>query len=224
MLSDEQWDWVHGAMQGDFDHLMIASSIPVLMSQGLHYLEGWNEAVCAGAWGGLARRPAEGIRQMIDLEHWPAFRQCFDRLLEEVEQVGARTDIPVPASVILLSGDVHHAYVAEAEFPASSRFRPAFVQAVCSPIRNPLPFYERGFMKAGLSRTGRSIGHFLARSAGVPPSPVRWEFIAPPTFDNQIGSVLIEGRTARITIERTSPDDWREPGLTTTLDYTLAAG
>jgi phosphodiesterase/alkaline phosphatase D-like protein len=222
MLSNEQWDWVHDALQGDFDHLMIASSVPILMSQGLHYLEGWNEAVCAGAWGERARGPAEGLRQMIDLEHWPAFRQCFDRLLHEVEGVGTRTGA-IPASVILLSGDVHHAYVAEAEFPAEAGFRPAFVQAVCSPIRNPLPFYERGFMKAALSRTGRSIGHFLARSAGVPPTPVRWDFIAPPTFDNQIGTVEIEGRRARIVIERTSPADWREPGLTTSLDYTVAA-
>jgi phosphodiesterase/alkaline phosphatase D-like protein len=223
MLSDEQWRWVSGEMEGDFDHLMIASSVPILMSQGLHYLEGWNEAVCAGAWGRRARKPAEAMRQMIDLEHWPAFRQCFDRLMEEVEQIGDARRERLPASVILLSGDVHHAYVAEAEFPASSDFRPAFVQAVCSPIRNPLPFYERGFMKAALSRTGRSIGHFLARSAKVPATRLRWEFIAPPTFDNQIGTVHIEGRGARITIERTSPDDWREPGLTTSLDYTVTA-
>ncbi len=219
MLSDEQWDWVHDQMQGDFDHMLIASSVPMLLSQGLHYLEGWNERVCAGAWGEAARRPAEVMRQAIDLEHWPAFRSCFDRLLDEVEAIGSGPPEDVPASVILLAGDVHHAYVAEAEYPADSAFRPALVQAVCSPIRNPLPFYERGFMKAALSRTGKSIGHLLARSAGVPLSRLRWEFVEPPTFDNQIGTVEIDGRSAKLMIERTSPDDWQEPGLQLSLDH-----
>lgn len=224
MLSDEQWDWVAEMMRGDFDHLLIASSVPMLLSQGLHYLEGWNERVCAGAWGGAAQRPAEMVRQAIDLEHWPAFRHCFDRLFNEIEAVGTGEPGEVPASVILLAGDVHHAYVAQAEYPAGSDFRPALVQAVCSPIRNPLPFYERIFMRAALSRTGRSIGHFLARSAGVPPTRLRWEFVEPPTFDNQIGTLEIEGRSAKLRIERTSSDDWQEPGLTTSLEFEVTPG
>jgi len=213
MLSDQQWDWVHDKLQGDFDHLMIASSVPMLLSQGLHHLEGWNEAVCAGAWGGAARRPAEAVRQAIDLEHWPAFRHCFDRLFNEIEVLGSGDPDEVPASVILLSGDVHHAYLATAEYPAESKFKPQLVQAVCSPIRNPLLFYERVLMRAALSRTGRSIGHFLARAAKVPPTRLRWEFVQPPTFDNQIGTVEIEGRSARIRIEKTNSGDWHKPEL-----------
>jgi hypothetical protein len=223
MLSDEQWQWVHEKMQGDFDHLLIASSVPVLMSPGLHYLEGWNERVCAGAWGRAARRPAEILRQAIDLEHWPAFRGSFDRLLAEIEAVGTR-DGQVPASTILLSGDVHHAYLARAEFPADSGFRPALLQAVCSPMRNPLSFYERAFMKAALSRVGRSLGHLLARSAKVPPTRLRWDFLDPPTFDNQIGTVEIEGRRARIRIEKTRPDDWRRPALRPSVECEVTNG
>jgi hypothetical protein len=223
MLSDRQWRWVEEKMRGDFDHLLIASSVPMLLSQGLHYLEAWNERVCAGAWGSFFQRPGESVRQAIDLEHWPAFRRCFDHLFQEIEAVGSGEPSQVPASVILLAGDVHHAYVARAEYPADSHFRPALVQAVCSPIRNPLPFYERIFMRAALSRTGRSLGHFLARSAGVPPTRLRWRFIQPPTFDNQIGTVLIEGRSAILRIERTSPEDWRAPSLTTSLEYDVTS-
>ena len=41
---------------GDFDHLLIGTSLPFLLAPGLHHLEAWNEAVCDGAWGALAAR------------------------------------------------------------------------------------------------------------------------------------------------------------------------
>jgi hypothetical protein len=42
-----------------------------------------------------------------------------------------------------------------------------------------------------------------------------------PTFDNQIATVALAGREARLTIERTH-GDWRHPMLETVLDRTLA--
>ena len=60
-----------------FDHLIIASTLPVFMLEAIHYLEAWNEAVCAGAWGGLAARLGEKLRRALDLEHWPAFQRSF---------------------------------------------------------------------------------------------------------------------------------------------------
>lgn len=224
MLSDSQWEWVTEQMNGDVDHLLIASSLPILMSHGLHHLEGWNEALCAGAWGRWARWPSEQLRRMIDLEHWPAFRGSFDRLVDDIEAVGSGRRGEAPASVILLSGDVHHAYLAKAEYPADREVRSQVVQAVCSPMRNPLDTIERGFMHAALSRPGRAIGKFLSRSAGVPNSPLRWEFVQPPTFDNQIGTVEIKGRASRVKIERTEPEDWRAPKLHESLDIEVSSG
>jgi hypothetical protein len=223
MLADNQWEWVSERITGDLDHLLIASSLPILMSDGLHHLEGWNEAVCAGAWGRWARWPAERIRRAVDLEHWPAFRGCFDRLVEQIESVGSGERGEAPASVILLSGDVHHAYLAEAEFPVDSEVTSRLVQAVCSPMRNPLDTIERQFMKAALSRSGSSFARLLARSAGVPRSPLRWEFVQPPTFDNQIGTVEIQGRASRVLIERTEPEDWRAPKLHESLNFEVTA-
>ena len=43
-----------------------------------------------------------------------------------------------PASIVTLSGDVHHAYLFEVAFPRGSGARSAVWQAVCSPYRNPL--------------------------------------------------------------------------------------
>ncbi len=45
---------------GDFDHLLIATTVPFLLSPGFHHLEAWSERVCDGAWGGLA---AQGGRE-----------------------------------------------------------------------------------------------------------------------------------------------------------------
>ena len=36
--------------------LIIASTLPVFMPHGIHHLEAWNEAVCAGRWGAAAAR------------------------------------------------------------------------------------------------------------------------------------------------------------------------
>ena len=80
MLSEEEWAWVEESMTGDFDHLLVATTLPWLMSPGLHHLEAWNEAVCAGAWGKLAARAGEKLRQAFDLEHWAAFHDSFVRL------------------------------------------------------------------------------------------------------------------------------------------------
>ena len=87
------------------------------LSHGLHHLEAWNEAVCDGAWGRTVARLGEKLRQAIDLEHWSAFHASFIRLTDLVHEVASGGRGPAPASVIVLSGDVHHAYLAAASFP-----------------------------------------------------------------------------------------------------------
>ena len=54
MVDEEEWAWIVERSHEALDHLVIVSTLPVFMSPGVHYLEAWNEAVCAGAWG----RPA----------------------------------------------------------------------------------------------------------------------------------------------------------------------
>jgi hypothetical protein len=222
MLSDEQWSWVSEQMTGDVDHLLIASTLPLLLSHGLHALEGWNEAVCAGAWGGLAARLGEKIRQGLDLEHWSAFRRSFDLLTDDLQAVGAGERGAPPASIIVLSGDVHHAYLAEAGFPRGAGVRSAVVQAVCSPIRNPLDHNERRMLRLALSYPAQLVAGTLARAAGVREPPVRWRFPEPPTFDNQIATLTLDGRSARLCIARTDPGEWRDPRLHTSLDRVIS--
>ena len=138
MIDEEEWDWVIQHSLGDFDHLVIASTLPVFLSKGLHHLEAWNEAVCAGRWGSVAARLSERLRRAVDLEHWSAFNTSFERLCDWLRQIAEGTDKQrPPATVVLLGGDVHHAYVSEIALGIAGGTRRVF-QIVCLPYRNSL--------------------------------------------------------------------------------------
>ena len=70
-------------------------------------------------------RPARGprlgewLRRAVDLEHWAAFRRLVRSARQAVRpgRVAARTARPAPATICVLSGDVHHTYVSEAAYP-----------------------------------------------------------------------------------------------------------
>ena len=89
MVDDEEWEWIVERSRGDFDHLVIVSTLPVFMSPGVHYLEAWSEAVCAGAWGRPAAWVGERIRRALDLEHWPAFHASFVRMIDLLRDVAS---------------------------------------------------------------------------------------------------------------------------------------
>ena len=212
MLSDHEWEWVEDRCSGDFDHLIVGTSLPVMLAAGMHHLEAWNAAVCDGAWGRLAARLGEKVRQGLDLEHWAAFERCFNRLSVLLEDVAAGRRGPAPATIVLLSGDVHHAYVAEAWFPGRD-VTSRVLQATCSPIRNPLDKRERRALRAAFTRPVAALARVLARAAGVAAPPMRWTFAQAPTFDNQIARLDLRGRGAQLSIEKTVPEDWQAPRL-----------
>jgi hypothetical protein len=212
MLSHAEWDWVEDNCAGDYDHLVIGTSLPVMLAAGMHHLEAWNEAVCDGAWGRLPARAGEKLRQALDLEHWAAFQHCFRRLAVLLEDVAAGRKGPAPATIVILSGDVHHAYVAEAWFPGRS-VESRVLQATCSPIRNPLDKRERRALRSAFTRPVAALARAMARSAGVAESPMQWTFAQAPTFDNQIARLDVRGREAWLSIEKTLPADWRAPRL-----------
>ncbi len=219
MFDDTEWQWIVEQTRGDFDHLLLATSLPVLLAPGMHYVEAWNEAVCEGAWGGAAARVSEHVRQLVDLEHWSAFGESFARLADLIEKVAAGEHGSAPASIVALSGDVHHAYLAEVAFPRRARVKSAVYQAVCSPFRNPLGTAERTVMRAAASKPMEVVGRALARAAGVADPPIRWRFAEKQTFDNQFATLDIDGRRAVMRIERTTPG---ETDLEETLNRRLA--
>jgi hypothetical protein len=61
-------------------------------------------------------------------------------------------------------------------------------------------------MRAGASRPGTLVGRLLARSARVAPPSVRWRYVHDePWFDNQVGTLILEGRKATFTLAKSEP-------------------
>jgi hypothetical protein len=207
MVDDDEWQWLEQHVRGDVDHLVVGTSLPWLLLPGLHYAEAWSEAVCDGAWGRGFARLGERVRRAADLEHWPAFHASFLRLAQLLEDVAAGRRGSAPATITVVSGDVHHAYLAEVAFPRSARARSAVFQAVCSPFRNDLDRRERAVVNFGGSRVGHALTRALARAAGVADPPVRWRVRDGPWFDYQFATLRFEGREATLRLDKTVPGD-----------------
>jgi hypothetical protein len=220
MLADDEWRWLDEQMTGGGDHLLLATTLPFALPHAAHHLEAWNEAVCGGVWGRLAARAGERLRRAIDLEHWAAFHTSFNRLGELIAAVAAGRRGPAPATIVLLSGDVHYAYLAELELPGRPDGGSAAFQAVCSPFRNELAGWLRTANRLAFTPPLRRLTRLLARLARVGPDVLGWRVLRGPYFDNQVGRVELEGRAARVRIERAVPGD--AAGSTPRLEPVLA--
>jgi hypothetical protein len=224
IFDDHEWDWITEHATGDFDHLVIGTSLPFLLGYGMHYAEAWNEAVCDGAWGGVAARIGEKIRRGLDLEHWSAFRMSFERLTRLLEEVGSGKRGKPPASIVVVSGDVHHAYLAEVAFKRSAGVRTPVYQAVCSPMRNPLDEREKRAIRLAASPVGHAIGRAFARAADVPDPDIRWRFLEGPWFNNQVATLKLRGREASVRLDKTIAADGEDFQLEKVFDRSLTGG
>ncbi|HEX4626024.1 MAG TPA: alkaline phosphatase D family protein [Solirubrobacteraceae bacterium] len=213
MVDDVEWEWIVDKATGDFDHLLLGTSLPYLLAPAIHHLEAWNEAVCSGAWGGQAAKLGERMRQGLDLEHWAAFNTSFRKLTTLIEEVASGRRGTPPATIVALSGDVHHAYLAEAGFPGTVDARSRAYQAVCSPYRNPLGNHERFVIRRLCTGYAARVTQTLARAAGVPDPDIEWQLADPPIFDNQVATLELSGRSGWVKFERTRPEDGNHPVL-----------
>jgi hypothetical protein len=223
ILDDEEWQWFEEHLRGDYDHILIATSDPVVLARGLHHAERWGEAVAGGAWGDAAAHMGEKLRRAVDFDHWAAFGDSFEQLMDLLERTAAGEFGEPPASITLLSGDVHHAYLSEIAFKRSARVKSAVWQAVCSPFRNALDSRERATIRFGNSFAGAALTRTLSLLAGVSREKVRWRLTEGPFYDNQVATLTIDGRRAEMKLERTVGDpeeDHRE--LHTSFERALA--
>ncbi|MET0480727.1 MAG: alkaline phosphatase D family protein, partial [Mycetocola sp.] len=182
LLDQEEMSWLDDRMRGGFRNLLVATSLPFLLPMGLHHVESWDEALSQGAWGKRAGRIGEKLRQAVDLEHWAAFQDSFRKVAVMVSEVADGKRGPAPETVAFLSGDVHFSYMSEVKRSSGSQI----VQAVCSPIRNPLPRLTRSFAAVMSFGVAGTIGALVARSAKVPDPPFRWAGLKGPWFDNNL--------------------------------------
>jgi PhoD-like phosphatase len=213
MFDDQVWEWIVDHASGDFDHLLICTTVPYLLSPAFHDLEAWNERLCDGAWGGLAARGSEKLRRAADFDHWAAFQFSFQRVRKLLEEVGSGKRGKAPASIVILSGDVHHAYLCDVAFKRDSGVESKVVQAVCSPYRNPLAEHERRAIRLGFTRPFGRFARALARLSGAPDPGIRWRLLEGPYFDNQVGTVRLDGRAAVVRLDKTVAGEEDEKSL-----------
>ena len=201
MLDPAEMDWLDRRMHGDVDHLLVGTSVPFLLAPGLHHVEAFSEALAQGAWGRALGKVGESLRQLVDLEHWAAFQGSFQKVARMAMEVARGERGRAPSSVLFLSGDVHHSYVSQArvaDHPAGTGLRSQLLQAVCSPIRNPLPRSMR-FATAALSYgVAGPLGRVVSGSAHVPAPPLDWRYLEGPWFDNNVAVLELDGGAARM--------------------------
>jgi PhoD-like phosphatase len=214
MVDADEWHWIQEHATGGFDHLVIGTSLPLLLGPALHHLEAWNEAVCDGVWGSRAAQVGEKLRQALDLEHWSAFHDSFEAMCGLLGEVAGGRRGPAPQTITLVSGDVHHAYLAEVGFTPGTAARSHVWQAVCSPFRNPLDHRERRGIRTTWTPGARRVTRALARAAGVPDPPVDWRLVhEAPWFDNQVATLALNPVRAEFALDKALPSDGGDPLL-----------
>ena len=199
MLDDAEFEWVEAAMrravEEDVEHLVVGTSLPWLLPHAIHSIERWNETLNARHEGRPLGRSAERLRRAADLEHWAAFGHSFERLGAALVRVARGEHGRAPATALVLSGDVHHAYAARLVEPGG--LVTGVHQLTVSPLHNQAPHpVEIGF-RIGWGRAARALTAVLARTARVAPSRLRWEKEAGPFFGNQIAELVLDGPAAR---------------------------
>jgi hypothetical protein len=200
MVGDDEWAWFDAQCTGDIDHLLIVTSLPLMLPPAIHGLEAFDEALAQGRWGKRLASWGEKARQGADLEHWAAFQTSLRRMLTLVDEVASGARGTPPATIAFLSGDVHFSYLAEAKNTRASKASDAsrVLQVVCSPMRNSLGHTIQMVERLAASRTGRVIGKALTRRAHASTLGWRWDITRSPVFGNALGEVTVQGREIRI--------------------------
>ncbi len=194
MLDPQETAWLDEQLTGDVDHLLIGTSLPFLLPPGLHDLEAIDEEAAEGAYGRRIATLAEKSRRSIDLEHWAAFNEGFTDVFEMVMDVARGNRGRAPDTVVFLSGDVHNSYVAEVTAAAERHgARSRIVQAVCSPIRNPMPRGVRVMMSLFAKGLVGPMDFWRSHSRRVPDPPYPWEVTHGPWFDNCLAELAVDG-------------------------------
>ncbi|NUK66522.1 alkaline phosphatase family protein [Streptomyces lunaelactis] len=203
MLDEAEARWVRDqALEGpgSYDHLLIGTSLPWLLPPLIHDAESWNAALCRGERGGRWARFGEDLRRRADLEHWAAFPDSFGKLTRLIAE--AASGEGAPATVCVLSGDVHHAYVAEPLWRDAAQPDARVLQLTCSPVHNSIPRVVRLGFRFGWSRAGRRLGHALARHGRAGRPPVSWHRTGGPWFGNQLMTLTLRGRSAELRLDQ----------------------
>ncbi|MFG2962099.1 alkaline phosphatase D family protein [Streptomyces sp. NPDC048288] len=207
MLDPGEAEWLREQALADresYDHLLVGTSLPWLLPHLIHDVETWDAALCRGERGARWAEFGERLRRAADLEHWAAFPASFAELADLFARTGSGPE--APATICVLSGDVHHAYIAEPSWPAGAPLDSRVLQLTCSPVHNSVPATIRAGFRFGWSALARFLGRRFARHGGCARPPVTWRKRGGPWFGNQLMTLTLHGRSARLRLERARRD------------------
>jgi hypothetical protein len=208
MLDDAEFSWVENAVSEDAyqaEHVLVGSSLPWLLAPALHDVQAANEIACA-----RGSALGERIRQALDLEHWAAFRDSFDRLAALLRRVAVGPH--APATISVLSGDVHHSYVARADVDGAPVY-----QLVCSPVHHSVPWYATVALRAAWFAPLATVVRNVVRRYGVPDPALCWRGVSGPAFGNMVATLMFAGRGAELIVEHIGRSGRLEPVFRTEL-------
>ncbi|MGH3768769.1 MAG: hypothetical protein ACRDTX_27080, partial [Pseudonocardiaceae bacterium] len=132
---------------------------------------------------------------------WP---DSFDRLAALLRRVAVGRD--APATISVLSGDVHHSYVARADVDGSPVY-----QLVCSPVHHSVPWYATVALRAAWNAALAAMVRKLVRHVGVPDPALSWRRISGPAFGNMVATLTFSDRHAELIVEHSGRSGQLEP-------------
>ena len=212
MVDDDEWDWIVEHSSGAFDHVIIASTLPVFLPIGIHHLQAWNEALCARPLGTARGQP----ERAAPARSRPRALGCLQSLLRAAVRLAAddraRNRRRGAARV---DPAARRRRALQLDQRGRSRRR-AIVRACTSSSARRSAIPSRGRSGASCKQPGRasqrSCSDHSPRLAGVTPPSASWTPIRDATFENALGELVLEGRSASATIRR-SPREGEDPEL-----------
>ncbi len=77
-------------------------------------------------------------------------------------------------------------------------------------------------IRAAFGKPFTKIAAALAKLAGAKDPGIRWRLLNGPCFDNQVATLHLDGRQARMRLDKTIPGDHDEHSLETSFQRELA--
>ena len=210
MVDEEEWQWIEEHAQrrlqapADRDLAAVAAR-----ARGCTTSRPGTRRCATAPGGRSARTTGEKLRQGLDLEHWAAFGESLERMM----------------GIVRAGRDRRARRAARLDRGAVGRRPPRLPRRGGLPARAPAcarpPGRRRAHRSATRSTTrsgtvmrfmasapARVIMRALARAAGVEDPPVRWRYAHDePWFDNQVATLELDGRRARLVLEKTLPPE-----------------
>lgn len=221
IMSDAEWEWITSRVDGEYEYLLFASSLPVLLPYGMHHIEAWSEAITDGAWGKRLCGIGERVRIATNLDHWACFQRSFRRFEDLVVDVATGVRRQAPKAMVLFGGDVHHCWVSNVQLPEDAPASDTKIwQIVCSGLRKEVSAVERIALRLGHTRFMEIVGRALVGTTRVGLPRLRWRPVTLPHFRNQVGTLEVAGGEIGVRVEKVS-GGWRKPRLTTVIEHKL---